>query len=189
MEVWARVGQKLRKQTGKISTSTIISVFFRRFSRCLMRPCIPAKGVSSFIAFYSCSRPVQRSGTSSLSFYRSRCLHNLPNSAHRLPLPEAYLRERVRSVHRSLLTVLTTRSDIFMLPQHQPPPKDPYSVLGVNKDATAAEIKKVYFSVRPLSRLVHSPCSQYVQLARKYHPDTNPRRECTGQVCRNSRSL
>ncbi|EPQ60979.1 hypothetical protein GLOTRDRAFT_109242 [Gloeophyllum trabeum ATCC 11539] len=35
--------------------------------------------------------------------------------------------------------------------------KDPYAVLGVKKDATQAEIKKVYFS-----------------LARKYHPDTNP---------------
>ncbi|EJD55396.1 hypothetical protein AURDEDRAFT_50886 [Auricularia subglabra TFB-10046 SS5] len=34
--------------------------------------------------------------------------------------------------------------------------KDPYSVLGVNKDASAAEIKKTYF-----------------QLAKKYHPDTN----------------
>ncbi|KAF8744499.1 Pkinase protein, partial [Rhizoctonia solani] len=34
--------------------------------------------------------------------------------------------------------------------------KDPYQVLGVKKDATAADIKKAYFA-----------------LARKYHPDTN----------------
>ncbi|KAG7450240.1 DnaJ protein [Guyanagaster necrorhizus] len=105
-----------------------------------MRPCIPAKGVSSFVAFYSCSRPAQRSGTSSLSFYRSRCIHNLPNSAHRFPCPRR-LAER-RHFHASPLSGA---------------PKDPYKVLGVNKDATAAEIKKVYFS-----------------LARKYHPDTNP---------------
>ncbi|TCD70656.1 hypothetical protein EIP91_002377 [Steccherinum ochraceum] len=39
-------------------------------------------------------------------------------------------------------------------------PKDPYKVLGVNKDASAADIKKTYFSA--------------LQLARKYHPDTNP---------------
>ncbi|KAF8446196.1 DnaJ protein, partial [Boletus edulis BED1] len=35
--------------------------------------------------------------------------------------------------------------------------KNPYEVLGANKDASAAEIKKTYFA-----------------LARKYHPDTNP---------------
>ncbi|KAG8715681.1 hypothetical protein FRC11_001309 [Ceratobasidium sp. 423] len=34
--------------------------------------------------------------------------------------------------------------------------KDPYQVLGVEKDATAADVKKAYFA-----------------LARKYHPDTN----------------
>ncbi|KAJ2920219.1 hypothetical protein MD484_g88, partial [Candolleomyces efflorescens] len=36
-------------------------------------------------------------------------------------------------------------------------PKNPYDTLGVKKDASAADIKKAYFS-----------------LARKYHPDTNP---------------
>jgi molecular chaperone DnaJ len=54
------------------------------------------------------------------------------------------------------------------------PPKDPYQVLGVKKDASAAEIKKVYFSVR--IRFPSSPChiNHFGKLARKYHPDTNP---------------
>lgn len=55
-------------------------------------------------------------------------------------------------------------------------PKDPYQVLGVKKDASAADIKKVYFSVRN-TRLwnAFTPyLTQSHQLARKYHPDTNP---------------
>lgn len=41
-------------------------------------------------------------------------------------------------------------------------PKDPYEVLGVKKDATAADIKKTYFSVRSLS---HPPMTMYEQSA------------------------
>jgi DnaJ-class molecular chaperone len=39
---------------------------------------------------------------------------------------------------------------------------DPYYVLGVTKDAEMSEIKKKYF-----------------ELAKKYHPDTNPDNEAT----------
>ena len=41
---------------------------------------------------------------------------------------------------------------------------DPYKTLGVKKDASEEEIKKVY---RKLAK-------EYRQLAKKYHPDTNP---------------
>jgi molecular chaperone DnaJ len=51
--------------------------------------------------------------------------------------------------------------------------KDPYNVLGVKPDATASEIKKVYFSVGGSSLYLHKP-DHVFQLARKYHPDTNP---------------
>ncbi len=60
-----------------------------------------------------------------------------------------------------------------MLPQHQPPPRIHTQFLVLNKDATTAESRKFTSLYGPLSRLVHSPCS-YIQLARKYHPDTNP---------------
>jgi molecular chaperone DnaJ len=44
----------------------------------------------------------------------------------------------------------------------------------VKKDASAADIKKAYFSVRHLtSKRVH-PSTNSQKLARKYHPDTNP---------------
>ncbi|KAF9015000.1 hypothetical protein BDQ17DRAFT_1418127 [Cyathus striatus] len=101
-----------------------------------MPPKLPARGFSSFIAFYSCSRPTALSNSRSFSIYRSRCLLNHP--------PNSRLK---RSSDKRTL--------------HATPPssasKNPYDVLGVKPDASAADIKKIYFS-----------------LARKYHPDTNP---------------
>ncbi|KAH9947710.1 DnaJ protein [Amylocystis lapponica] len=91
-------------------------------------PCSHAHSGSSLRTFSLCFTP----GTPSSSSTRAH-----PR------LPAAFTREcRKRSFHAS---------------SARRAPKDPYQVLGVNKDANAAEIKKVYFS-----------------LARKYHPDTNP---------------
>jgi molecular chaperone DnaJ len=45
-------------------------------------------------------------------------------------------------------------------------------VLGVERDASAADIKKTYFAVS-ISLSMHSPSLTRKQLARKYHPDTN----------------
>jgi len=95
---------------------------------------LPSQGVHSFISYYSCSRPtINPSMRSLLSLYHVRNA-KLPSCA------------------RSQFS-----KRFFHASRPSNSPNDPYQVLGVNKDATSAEIKKVYFS-----------------LARKYHPDTNP---------------
>ncbi|KAJ7630608.1 DnaJ protein [Roridomyces roridus] len=90
-----------------------------------------AKGFSSFLAFYSCACRQAPPRARAFSGYRPKCLHNTP------PKALGYK----RSIHASA----PLRAQ-----------KDPYKMLGVDRSATAAEIKKAYFS-----------------LARKYHPDTN----------------
>ncbi|KAJ7462731.1 DnaJ protein [Mycena galericulata] len=103
-----------------------------------MSPRLPSKGFSSFLAFYSCASRHGIQGTRSFSVYRSQCLYNkIPHS--RVPSPKGFVPKR--AIHASA----SLRAQ-----------KDPYQVLGVERDATPAQIKKVYFS-----------------LARKYHPDTS----------------
>ncbi|KAJ6627274.1 DnaJ protein, partial [Mycena sp. CBHHK59/15] len=103
-----------------------------------MPPRLPSKGFSSFIAFYSCSRLQGAQSARSFSIYRSQCLHSKVRNSRG---PAVKSVSQKRALHAS--TPLRA-------------PKDPYEVLGVQRDATPAQIKKVYFS-----------------LARKYHPDTN----------------
>ncbi|KAK7064519.1 hypothetical protein R3P38DRAFT_3302048 [Favolaschia claudopus] len=91
---------------------------------------LSSKGFSSFLAFYSCARVQPHHSSRSFSLHRPQCLHN---NVSRVAAK--------RSIHSSA----PLRAQ-----------KDPYQVLGVERDATAAQIKKVYF-----------------QLARKYHPDTS----------------
>ncbi|KAJ7456647.1 DnaJ protein [Mycena latifolia] len=101
-----------------------------------MHPRLPSKGFSSFLAFYSCSRLQGSQATRTFSIYRPQCLHN-KISHSRLGKSIGHK----RAIHASA----PLRAQ-----------KDPYKVLGVERDATPAQIKKVYFS-----------------LARKYHPDTS----------------
>ncbi|TFK41328.1 hypothetical protein BDQ12DRAFT_679272 [Crucibulum laeve] len=105
-----------------------------------MPPRVPTQGFSSFIAFYSCSRQVAGIGSRAFSIYRSRCLRTpTANSQH-------LVRAGRITDKRTLHATAPCRA-----------PKNPYEVLGLKPDASAADIKKTYFS-----------------LARKYHPDTNP---------------
>ncbi|KAJ7655164.1 DnaJ protein [Mycena polygramma] len=96
---------------------------------------LSSKGFSSFLAFYSCSRIQGAQSSRSFSLHRPQCLHN---KVSRIP---AHGVGQKRAIHASA----PLRAQ-----------KDPYQVLGVERDATPAQIKKVYF-----------------QLARKYHPDTS----------------
>ncbi|KAH8100460.1 DnaJ protein [Cristinia sonorae] len=104
-----------------------------------MPPRLSQQRVRSFISFYACSQ--LQTATPCRSFVT--CLNGTSRGQQVPRLPSS-----VRKVRKERLFHVSAPSLAS---------KDPYQVLGVKKDATAAEIKKVYFG-----------------LARKYHPDTNP---------------
>ncbi|KAI0050720.1 DnaJ protein [Auriscalpium vulgare] len=111
---------------------------------------ISPQGIHSFISFYSCTHP----STKSFPRTRTLCLQGraaLASSRNHIP--------KVRPAKHPYapLIELSVFQRHFHASRPALAPKDPYQVLGVKKDATPAEIKKIYFS-----------------LARKFHPDTNP---------------
>ncbi|KAF8168271.1 DnaJ protein [Crassisporium funariophilum] len=102
-----------------------------------MPPRLPTRGFSAFIASNSCSRQTSGSQLRTLCVYRT-------NYTRQKSISLGLKRVGGRRTFHSTASCLAAS-------------KNPYQVLGVKSDATAAEIKKTYFA-----------------LARKYHPDTNP---------------
>ncbi|KAH6917555.1 DnaJ protein [Coprinopsis sp. MPI-PUGE-AT-0042] len=98
-------------------------------------PRLIAHKFSSFVAFYSCSRQLTARSFGTVQSRR--------------PFDQ---KERTVRRHKAI-----GNKRAFHATNRICASKNPYEVIGVKKDASAADIKKAYFA-----------------LARKWHPDTNP---------------
>lgn len=140
-----------------------------------MPPRLPFSGSQSFISFYAASRSQPcRSHLSSRTFHcrslyasekRNRPAASAATIGKTVRYPSTGTNKSLTRLVQRLFHASSAASAAA---------KDPYGVLGVGKDATAAEIKKIYFSVRLLVMLfgkqTETLCPACAQVSPRYKP-------------------
>jgi hypothetical protein len=119
----------------------------------LMPPRLPSQGFHAYVSFYACATaPSPARSARVISSARMPC----PRHASTRRILTGIYSSGIDSLGKvgALSPILdnhvNTPQRRFHASSLRSAPKDPYQVLGVGKDATAAELKKTYFAVRSM---------------------------------------